>query len=431
MCIDEPVNEAKDRRLCLECVTEQFLRAKIKETGDHQTCFYCKQHRETLSVEQIAKLINDGISEFFEPPAKYGAYMQAMLDELAKERREESPARGRLVAEVIKEEAGLTEIVAEDIRRVLVKRHDEILTSVFEGIDESKTTNGQAVIVPAGPGTGLAELYRARVFQSEDKLEEAIIRPDRHVGPPPSFLATAGRMNAAGIAVFYGATSPEVALHEVRPPVGSKVLIGRFEVVQNLKLLNLDALEHVAGEHGSIFDPSHIYQLKKTKFLRSLCKRISRIVMPNDEPREYVPTQAVADFLANMEIPSLDGVIYPSAQTGPLPPRGIFGRMPNTAGSNVVLFHKAAVVQEMIVPERTKVWGPRNSLFDLTGTLRECDPAVDYTVEEIAPSKPLQEPNDSPLRLSTLYVHYVTRVRFETISCPVSRHKSEKLEPER
>ena len=30
-------------------------------------------------------------------------------------------------------------------------------------------------------------------------------RPDRDVGPAPSEKAVAGRMNAAGIAVFYGA----------------------------------------------------------------------------------------------------------------------------------------------------------------------------------------------------------------------------------
>jgi hypothetical protein len=37
-------------------------------------------------------------------------------------------------------------------------------------------------------------------------------RPDEEIGPPPPSLAVAGRMNAAGIAVFYGATDPSVAL---------------------------------------------------------------------------------------------------------------------------------------------------------------------------------------------------------------------------
>jgi hypothetical protein len=438
-------------------------------------------------------LVNDGILEFFDRPVKYDADLQATFDQLAKEQGGEPPPSGRPVAEVIKEEAGLTEIVAEDVRGVLAKRHDETpdendemtkafeperwenpfdtqaryirrdsvdawefesdwglfergltkrtrhfnrtaeetLTSVFEGIDGLKTTNGRAVIVLAGPGTGLAQLYRARVFQSEDKLEEAMIRPDRDVGPPPSALATAGRMNAAGIAVFYGATSAEVALEEVRPPVGSKVLVGCFEVAQNLRLLDLDALELVADEHGSIFDPGHIYRLKKTKFLGSLCKRISRIVMPDDQLREYIPTQAVADFLANMETPSLDGVIYPSVQTRPLRPRGVFGLIPRTADSNVVLFHKAAVVQEMMVPERTWVLGPRNSL-GLGSLLGEGEPEVEYTVfEETAGPTPAPDSNDAPLKLSSLDVYWVTGVRFDKVRGPIRRHKIEKTEPAR
>jgi hypothetical protein len=36
--------------------------------------------------------------------------------------------------------------------------------------------------VDAGPGTELAEIYRARVFQTEDELKEAMKRPDAHVG---------------------------------------------------------------------------------------------------------------------------------------------------------------------------------------------------------------------------------------------------------
>jgi hypothetical protein len=38
-------------------------------------------------------------------------------------------------------------------------------------------------------------------------------------------------MNAQGIAVFYGATDASVALAETRPPVGSKVLVGAFEII--------------------------------------------------------------------------------------------------------------------------------------------------------------------------------------------------------
>jgi RES domain len=61
-------------------------------------------------------------------------------------------------------------------------------------------------------------------------------------------------MNAGGIAVFYGANEPNVAIAEVRPPVGSKVAVARFEIIRPLRLLDLTALAAVS-ERGSVFDP--------------------------------------------------------------------------------------------------------------------------------------------------------------------------------
>ena len=57
--------------------------------------------------------------------------------------------------------------------------------------------------------------------------------------------AAAGRMNARGISVFYGANDPLVALSEVRPPVGARVAIARFEIIRPIKLLDLTARARV------------------------------------------------------------------------------------------------------------------------------------------------------------------------------------------
>ena len=111
------------------------------------------------------------------------------------------------------------------------------------------------MIVDAGPGASLGAVYRARFFQSDDKLEVALTRPDKHIGPPLSAFANAGRMNAHGISVFYGASDPMVALAEVRPPVGSKVAVARFEIVRPIRLLDPTALGDDATI-GSIFDPT-------------------------------------------------------------------------------------------------------------------------------------------------------------------------------
>jgi hypothetical protein len=45
---------------------------------------------------------------------------------------------------------------------------------------------------------------------------------------------------------------------------------------------------------------------------------LERPRLPTDEATEYLATQAIADFLASNEAPSLDGILYPSVQTGHL-----------------------------------------------------------------------------------------------------------------
>jgi hypothetical protein len=64
--------------------------------------------------------------------------------------------------------------------------------------------------------------------------------------------------------------------------------------------------------------------------------------MPDDEAFEYLPTQAIADFLATENEPVLDGVVFPSVQA-------------EGNGLNVVLFHKAAHVEAMEIPEGTEI----------------------------------------------------------------------------
>jgi hypothetical protein len=145
----------------------------------------------------------------------------------------------------------------------------EFLSRIFGHIDTLKAVPHRPVVVLAGPGRKVTHLYRARVFQTDAKLLEALCRPDKHLGSPPPRLAGAGRMNAQGISVFYGATSTATSLAEVRPPVGSMVAVARFEIVRQLSLLDLTALTDVV-EFGSIFDPDTKERVERVAFLRTL-----------------------------------------------------------------------------------------------------------------------------------------------------------------
>ncbi|MDX7018912.1 RES family NAD+ phosphorylase, partial [Klebsiella aerogenes] len=62
-------------------------------------------------------------------------------------------------------------------------------------------------------------------------------------------------MNAKGISVFYGATSKTNAVSEVRPPVGSFVVVSEFRVLRPVRLLDLTVLGRVAVNGVSRFDP--------------------------------------------------------------------------------------------------------------------------------------------------------------------------------
>lgn len=304
------------------------------------------------------------------------------------------------------------------------------LASVFKGIQDMSATDGRPLLINAGPETSLSAIYRARTFQSDELLVPAICRPDQHIGSPPAHLAGAGRMNARGISVFYGANNPKVAIAEVRPPVGSQVAVARFSIIRKLRLLDLTALSTVI-ERGSIFDPEFASRLERAVFLQSLSQRMTRPVMPDDEAFDYLPTQAIADFLATENEPTCDGIIYPSIQA---------------VGDalNVVLFHHAARVETLNFPEGTTITATTGQMYPEGW---ESEYVVD---EEVPPAPKPTTTNDDRWRpfapfadgqftydhdfreptlridTSSIIVHQIRRVEFETDEHKVHRHRREK-----
>lgn len=379
------------KRICHACIGEKFLAAEVKAKGAIGLCAYCDETDPSLTLEELADEIETAFAAHYmrtaERPDSMQERMQADRESSYYWTREGSPA-----VEAIQIAAGIDEEPAGHVLEILQDRHGDFdaaaageesefdgdahyaekgaddqtwheewdsfehtlkaearlfsrtagehLTAVFGGIDQLKTRDGRPMVVSAGPQTALDHLYRARVFQAEDQLKDALGRPDRHLGSPPPRAARAGRMNAQGIAVFYGATHAQVAIAEVRPPVGSQVVVARFTISRPLRLLDLTALEDV-HDAGSIFDPTLKGRVERAALLRTLGGRMARPVMPDDEASKYLPTQAVADFLGTMNEPRLDGIIFPSAQTG--------------EGRNVVLFHHAAQVEALNLSPGTKI----------------------------------------------------------------------------
>lgn len=107
-----------------------------------------------------------------------------------------------------------------------------------------------------------------------------------------------GGCEALRAAVFYGAADRATTICEVRPPVGSHVLVGEFKVIRALRLLDLNALAAISpGLGGSPFDPVMQERFARAQFLKTLARTLAMPVMPELEQQGYRITQAIAEFL--------------------------------------------------------------------------------------------------------------------------------------
>jgi hypothetical protein len=480
-------NDLNDKELCCRCVGEKYLSDEIRTQGNRRKCAYCHKIGRCYDVGKMAGRIEKVFDQHYVRTSDEPSSWQYMMLK-DKESDYEWERAGEPLVDAIRNAADMPETAAQDIQQLLDDRYGDFeadklgeetefsrrsyheekgtddaawqqdwdsferslkhearffsrtsakqLAAIFEGLDKMLTGDGRSLVVDAGPGTTVTSLFRARVFQSNDNLRTALCRPDQHLGPPPSLLASAGRMNARGVAVFYGADDPKVALAEVRPPVGSQVAVAFFEIIRHIRLLDLTALGAV-NRRGSIFDPEFAPRLERAMFLRSLSQRITKPVMPDDEAFEYLPTQAIADFLATeFEVP-LDGIIFPSVQA-------------EGNGLNVVLFHKASRVKAYEVPTGTETSASLGQFYEEGWE-------TEYAVtEEVPPKIEAGDTDDAKGRsrglaaleqmtlvshdadvrgptlkidVDSIKVHIIRLVEVKTEDFDVRRHRFEKREP--
>jgi hypothetical protein len=482
--MDTPPNHNSDKsaanRICSGCVGEMFLKTLIVAEGIEAICSYCEDEAKTISIEELADLVERAFEDHYErTPTEPEGFEAAMHND--SESKYCWERHGEEVKWAIAGAAEIKEETAKDVVAVLAAKHFDpesnqmgvecnfdqksyyaekdpgchefsyawaefekrlktearffsrsaqaTLDDVFFNLPNLKSSEGSPILVNAGPEAEIKFLHRARVFAGEnEKLEESLKYPWLHLGPAPMHAASAGRMNARGISVFYGAIESVTALAEVRPPVGSQVAVAKFMITRPLRLLDVAALKSVTAS-GSIFDPKFLRELQRANFLEILSARISHPVMPNEEALEYLATQAVADYLATEA--KLDGIIFPSVQVG-------------HAASNVVLFHHASRVEEIQLPEGTDI---------SIGMEQHDDEGItpDYHVWEVVYPSPAATKQKEPdpldlditpvihesfdarpvslrIDLDSVSVHHIKAVSFSTDAYPVNRHRCVKPE---
>lgn len=435
--------DCDDRRLCRACTASEWLKGEMARIGTVGLCSFCAADNEPgLPLHVVASYVDQAFENNFDQTPENPSDWEYAIRGGDASNWERS---GDEIQYVLQDVVGVDEDVAEALRDTLAdhyydhddammgteqpfskrshyarKQTDDLqahsswlslerelkhsrrffspdikarLDSVFGSVASHTTTDGHTVVVVVGPGQAIDHLFRGRPIKGRFELHTVLARPERELGAPPPEVARANRMNPTGVPALYGATTSAVCLSELRQPVGREVVIGRFDIIRPLRLLDVDALASVRTVKECL-DPGHLAECQRVEFFKRLSKRITRPVMPDDEPLEYLITQVIAEYLAVHH--GLDGMLYSSVQA-------------NEPRSNIVLFSRATAVEAIAWPSGMKVElqsPPTEDGDECIMVMREAG----ETDEDASPSEPA--PTNPALRLvhNSVEVHCVRAV---------------------
>ncbi|QNM82398.1 RES family NAD+ phosphorylase [Sphingomonas sabuli] len=367
-------DEDESARVCSKCIAEDVLAAEIRSVGRSAECDYCgQQRRRTVTIEWLATRV-DPVFQAVVGPAREGFIMRGGRPDFGPDGDPPSV----LMNEMIEAEY---ESIGEDIVSELSGRHGwDVHDGGYDYYDQSQDSyaiqdadsgilrhrwnrfcedlkqerrffidDGAAVldevlgplvdgnwphggaIRTLGEDDATRYVYRARPANDDAACRPIFEQRLNRLAAPPPGVAGGGRMNAPGISVFYGAFDAETCVAELRVPVGGAAIVGRFEIIRPLRVLDLTRLE-AAQRRLSYFEEDFERLRSYASFLRGFHDEIKKPVLPERETLEYLPTQVVAEYLWTRVDPPFDGLVFGSAQISG-------GR------SNLVLFPHASVVE--------------------------------------------------------------------------------------
>lgn len=355
-----PLNQSEGSYVCHRCIGEDILSAEIRKIGHRAKCSYCQSKIRCVEISWLAERVvsvyeqivhvADEVPEPDDDSDKVywvsrGEYPASILAELL-------VCDDQTIADDVMEaisdlnvtdpsdvDSGLYQ-GASDIYEISIpddsefhstwarfclslKHHkrffsdeaesllNEILGPLLAG-DQSWLKNAIRTIKPSDKDR---YIYRGRLANERENREKIYSQPIRQLGAPRPSMASAGRMNPAGIAVFYGSLDSTTCVAELRVPVGGTAIVGKFEIIRELRLLDLTRLNEMRTK-VSYFHPEFFKLYSYSKFISGFHDEIRKVVLPGNQILEYLPTQVVAEYLWTRKKNSVDGVIFGSSQVG-------------------------------------------------------------------------------------------------------------------
>jgi hypothetical protein len=390
------------KAVCCNCIEDPHLSELIKEEGEKLRCTSCDEsHHAAITIERLGQLMEPIMRQHYQLGEDVRTNGEDDKDYWEQEGEPMSDAVQTILGQYFGFENEIVDAIidAEDCwppsgdipywdstnmyvpkrvqtahyfeewhytlaelkhgRRFFSPAAQALFGRLFQGIEELQASTRRdrpapvVRLVPTGK-----KIFRARVCSSRSQLKEIYSDPMKHVGPPPAEHARAGRMNAEGVTVLYGAEDVETCLAEMRPALGSEVVVIGLETTQPLRLLDFSRLEKArSGSAISYFQTDFTEQVERRTFLRRLHSLVSKPIVPGHEA-DYLITQTMGEYLAYVHDQPVDGIIFSSVQ--------------RAGGMNIVLFAQRDLwVDKPEEPFRVKYLADSIDLVSMT--------AISYT----------------------------------------------------
>ncbi|UUM26361.1 RES family NAD+ phosphorylase [Acinetobacter colistiniresistens] len=312
--------------ICIKCVDDEFLKNIILEKDEIHNCSQCNESNLAIGFVDLAKLLESVIIENFTIGTyqKYfnkgkgfseefqrGILLQEVIDEILGLEVKHGNELVQLLIEsesstdpndyddregnFFTDDENYVELQIDNLnlngewyqlieelktqRRFFSDNARKLFKFLFEDLDElwafipieNKYDKGwfsrkKRDVIETLPIS--TKIYRARRANSLSESKRYLLNPNQELAPPPTEYAQQGRMNAKGISNFYGAFDIDTCIAEMRPSIGSFIVVGEFVTTRELKILNFEYLENSYG-HISYFLPDYQDQSSRRKFLKN------------------------------------------------------------------------------------------------------------------------------------------------------------------
>lgn len=65
MANDTDIDELKAKKLCCQCVGEEYLKAEVQSIGKHGKCSYCGQNARSYTIGKMAERVETAFEQHF------------------------------------------------------------------------------------------------------------------------------------------------------------------------------------------------------------------------------------------------------------------------------------------------------------------------------------------------------------------------------